>query len=171
MNLVKLNSFPAPFQNPPEWRQFIEFSELYLRNRGVDHPVVVEIGIYQNLQRPFYQEFLNAEHIGVDIESVNSTPDIMGNSTDPNTALALQERLAGRQIDLLFIDGGHDYGTVKSDYEVYGSMTKHIVVFHDIYTREVEVRKLWGEIIAGTDKTTMEIRAPQSYMGIGMVLK
>lgn len=46
--------------------------------------------------------------------------------------------------DLVFIDGGHQYEQVKSDWETYGPLGS-IVAFHDIASC-VGAKTLWGEI-------------------------
>ena len=171
MDLARFNTLPQPHQSISEWRGFIEFAQAYFSNREVDRPLVVEVGIYQNKQKDFYKEFLNADFIGIDIEAVNSIPDIMGDSNDPKTAVRLREMLNGRPVDLVFIDGHHGYGSVKNDYDVFGSMSRHLVAFHDIYTPTVEVLRFWQDLLKETDKTTVEFRSPKSYMGIGVVLK
>lgn len=171
MDLSKFDSLPQPHQSITEWRSFMEFAVAYLQDRGVVKPLVLEVGTYQNAQRPFYQEYMNADHIGIDIEAVNSTPDVMGDSNDPATLLKLKEVLGGREIDLVFIDAHHGYDSVKNDYWVYGSLAKHMVAFHDIYTPTVEVVRFWQDLLKETDKTTVEFRSPKSYMGIGVVLR
>lgn len=49
--------------------------------------------------------------------------------------------------DLLFIDGAHDYDSVKHDYETYGKLATKAIAFHDIAgLRECEgARKFWNE--------------------------
>lgn len=56
---------------------------------------------------------------------------IRGNSRD--AALFAKIRRQYISLDVLHIDGAHDYGTVKSDYERYGSMVRlgGIILFHD----------------------------------------
>jgi predicted O-methyltransferase YrrM len=54
----------------------------------------------------------------------------------------LQRLLAGRPIDLLFIDGDHSYGGVLADFEMYGSLVRAggMTAFHDIILEP----ELWG---------------------------
>lgn len=173
-------------QHEPEWRAFLEYAAGYFKVREIVRPCVVEIGILDGAQKRFYKHFLNAEHIGIDNYS-GANPDVLGDSRAETTLASLERRLAGRHIDLLFIDGLHTYEGVKSDYEMYGRLTRHIVAIHDIHTPkldpndEVDVMRLWAEILA-TNRTDTLItiqhhnpRAPQEYngrpLGIGLVLK
>lgn len=58
-------------------------------------------------------------------------------------------------LDFLFIDGDHTYKGVKQDFEMYSPFVKKggLICFHDIKDtpkhkeRQVEVAKLWNEII------------------------
>jgi len=173
-------------QHIPEWRAFLEYAQGYFAAHGIAHPVVVEIGILDGAQRRFYKNILNAEYIGIDID-VNNHPDIAGDSALPSTAERLTRRLGGQMIDLLFIDGWHTYQAVKSDYEIYGPLTRHIIAIHDIHTPPlapddpVDVRRLWNEILAGNKTDTLitiqrfNPRKPEEFngrpLGIGLVIK
>ncbi len=188
MNLQKFNESMKSAggslgQSIPEWRTFLEFADAYFKSRGILNPVVVEIGTMNNAQKPFWKALLNAEHIGIDI---TGHPDILGCSQSPEILRRLKTQLGGRLIDLLFIDGDHTYVAVKSDYEIYGSLTKHIIAFHDInhpFSPQIpeETMRLWKEIVA-TDKSNI-LLAIQHYnaaktgiiagrqMGIGIIIK
>ena len=52
-----------------------------------------------------------------------------GDSTDQTIIDCVK---AKGQFDMVFIDGGHDYATVKSDWENYGPLATKFCVFHDI---------------------------------------
>jgi len=174
MILSKLTNLAPPFQNKYEWQAYLEFVSAYFINREIFNPTVVEIGVYKNQQRAHYQTFLNARYIGIDINP-DFKPDICGDSSDPATLNRLGTMLQGDGIDLLFIDGDHNYGSVKRDYEMYSPLVSHIVALHDI--RFPGPADLWKEIIKGGD-TYIEIGAnhgtpiePHPNMGIGLVLK
>lgn len=159
-------------QQMDEYRAYFEFVCSYFAAREIARPMVVELGVWQQVQRRFYEKFMGADYLAIDISDVKSKPDILGDSRDVRTKEALIEKLAGRPIDLLFIDGDHSYPTVKSDWQMYGPLAKHIVAFHDIDGQE-GVRRLWHEIrLIDWDHTHMEIhRYDTPIMGIGMVLK
>jgi len=188
MNLQKFNELMKNAngylgQSTPEWRIFLEFADAYFKARKILNPVVVEIGTLNNAQKPFWNALLNADHIGIDI---SGHPDILGRSQSLTVFNRLKEWLRGRPIDLLFIDGDHRYASVKSDYEIYGSMTKHIIAFHDInhpFSPQIpeETMRFWKEIII-TDKHNIHLTI-QNYnlkkigitagrqMGIGLIIK
>jgi hypothetical protein len=181
---TKFNSFPLPGQNFLEWKNFLIFVQNYFLVKGVDKPIVVEIGIKHNRQKPFYLNILNAEHIGVDYDTRYAQPEIFGNTTDPKTFQALKKVLDGRLIDLLFIDGNHRYEYVLNDFNVFGAITKHLICFHDIMFGGV--KKLWGELFQKADnnyafltfyngidcrkKNVIEDAVVKNLMGIGVLV-
>lgn len=81
------------------------------------------------------------------------------NSHDEETKSTLENQLSGDELDLLFIDGDHQYEGVKSDFEMYSSYVRDggIIAFHDINhpAEHIEVGEYWEEI--RDDYDTMEI--------------
>ena len=146
--LKTFDSLEIPIQCRDEWLGFLEFCSAYFVHRGIERPVVLEVGTRLNLQKPFYERLLGAEHVGIDITDAEAKPDILGDSTAPATIQAVRDRLAGRPIDILFVDGNHEYEGVKRDFEIYGPMTRHILAFHDISIdfAGYGIRKLWTEL-------------------------
>lgn len=168
-------------QDMSEWRAFLEFCASYFRSRGIERPVVVEIGVMFNAQKNYYTDLLGAEHIGVDCNP-NAAPDVLGHSQDALTVAAVKERLGGRPIDLLFIDAAHDYVNALADWETWDPLARHLVVFHDISaTVNSGVSKLWGELAQQEGAMTVEFKrqnttaAPEDNrykdMGIGVLVK
>jgi hypothetical protein len=173
-------------QHVPEYQAFLEYAAAYFRIRGIEHPLVVEIGILDGAQRRFYELLLGAEYIGIDINP-SSPADIIGDSAAAETVFLLQERLAGRPIDLLFIDGLHTYAGAKGDYTTYGPLTRHLIALHDIHTPKlypsdpVDVSRLWAEILATNREDTLVTiqhhnpRRPEEFngrpLGIGVIVK
>ena len=105
---------------------------------------------------------------------------IQGDSTSDGVLSQVKEALDGREIDLAFIDGGHDYNTVHCDFILYGSRVRNggLIVFHDIATvgadvgsgAEIGVPKLWREIAASSPSwAAREYVALGSPCGIGIV--
>jgi len=168
-------------QDISEWRAYLEFVKSYFENRGVIKPVVVEIGVMHNAQKPFYEELMNAEHIGIDINP-NCVPDILGDSHRPETMQELHRMLYRRKIDLLFIDGNHSYESVKQDYDLYAPLTEHIIAFHDICaTVNSDVRRFWqelsqanGYLAISINRCNADVSVPDNKfidMGIGLIIK
>jgi len=169
-------------QSSMEWRYFLEFTDSYFKTRNISNPVIVEIGVFLNAQKPFYKELLGAEHIGIDI-SADSYPDILGDSHNPETVGKLKVRLAGRPIDLLFIDGDHTYNSVKQDYELYGPLVKHLIALHDIFLVRwhddpSDVIYFWEKLIEMEKQSTIltfkqykPIAGCPDQMGIGLIIK
>jgi predicted O-methyltransferase YrrM len=60
-------------------------------------------------------------------------------------------RFAGRQIDLLFIDGDHVYEAVRADFEAWRSLVRPggLILFHDYDAGHPGVRRLVDEVLAG----------------------
>jgi len=164
-----------PGQWPKEWQLFLEFCETYFRNRGIENPIVVELGVCTNNQEPYYERFLGARHIGIDISTEFSTPEIIGNTHDQTTLEKLKTALNGNSINLLFIDAAHDYKDVKMDYEMYGPLTENIIAFHDIMTEQVWVRKFWDELVKNNKEYTKMFFYKWSFRkyqyGIGLLIK
>jgi len=181
-------------QQMKEWKFFLEYLHSYFTEKEISKPLVVEIGVCYGNQKKFYTELLNAEYISIDISDKNSKIDIVGDSSKSTTLDALKTKLKGRQIDLLFIDGWHTYEAVKTDYELYSPLVKHIVVIHDIHTTEVDeadrgqpigVMQYWNELSKqnkddtfitlrhhnGNDSKIFTFKGEGRQMGIGIIVK
>ncbi len=180
MNLERFNKLMmekgSPAQNPSEWRMFLEVCEMYLKKHKIKNPIVVELGIKRNRQKKFYEQFLGAEHIGIDISKKQSNPDIQGNTHDSKTLIKLKSMLEGKAINILFIDALHLYEDVKKDYEMYSPLCSDIIVLHDIKLMEREVWKFWSELIAKECKdllflTIYQCAGLERQAGIGMIIK
>jgi len=186
---VDTNKIGGLAQSIPEWRAFLGFVSSYFNYRNIRKPIVLEIGTQDNYQKQFYEEFLNAEHIGIDIDpKAKGGVDILGNSHDKEIIEKVKDRLAGRMIDLTFIDGDHSYDGTKEDYEIYSPMTKHLVAIHDVantyvnpapHLPPVETHILWREIcyneknhmLITFQKNRKHEREPWINLGIGLVVK
>jgi len=105
---------------------------------------------------------------------------IQGDSTSSSVLGQVDDALAGKKIDLAFIDGGHDYQTVLSDFATYGPLVREegLIVFHDIATTGADVGsgaaigvpRLWREIADSAPSwAAREYVALGSPCGIGIV--
>lgn len=156
MNLELFNELwkRRPSQHRPEFQIFLEICEMYLKKHRIEKPIVVELGIYRNWQKKFYEQLLGAEHMGVDITNRRSAPDVYGNTHDPKTLEALKEKLKGRPINILFIDACHLYEDVKKDFEMYSPLCDGIIALHDAEigrwkgrkSERFQVWRFWDEL-------------------------
>ena len=96
--------------------------------------------------------------------------DIKGDSTHYTTIKQVDEILPHKDLDFLFIDGGHDYFTVKNDFENYYPFvrTGGMIVFHDCVGLE-EVRRFWQEI--RYLYKSIEIYGNDGGWGLGVIWK
>ncbi len=100
---------------------------------------------------------------------------LRANSHLLTTVQTVQTILAGRPLDLLFIDGDHTYGGVKADWGMYGPLVgpDALVVFHDIVPHpprtQCEVHALWQELKATFPHREIVANGAQSWGGIGVL--
>lgn len=95
---------------------------------------------------------------------------ILSNSTDPRCVSSVN---ALGPFDAVFIDGGHDAATIKSDWENYGKLGR-IVAFHDIAWQQrptkktpIEVPEFWNALKG--DYKFEEIKLEPRDNGIGIL--
>lgn len=106
-----------------------------------------------------------------------------GSSYDNNTANKVKEILGDRKLDLLFIDGDHEYEGVKKDFLKYKNLVREggIIVFHDIipdYFTKHGVKTgrwvggvpiFWNEIKALYEHSEFVENTEQDGLGIGVI--
>ena len=146
----------APSQEKLEYFFYLLLVKQYFDMMGVTTPLVVEIGVRGVKQAAYYSKFIGGSYLGIDIQDKGRDYVMQGDSRDKATLDKLVHRLGGRKIDLLFIDGDHAYDTVKSDWDMYSPLVKHIVAFHDIcwgmdwmpdkQGEKPSVRQFWQEL-------------------------
>jgi predicted O-methyltransferase YrrM len=96
-------------------------------------------------------------------------------SHSPETHRELEQILAGRQIDLLFIDGDHRYDGVKADYQTYRQWIAPggIIALHDIAIQEnhatIDVPRFWRELVASSRSCQEFVARPGEGPGIGVI--
>jgi len=167
----------APNQNKEEWFRFLSVVQGIIQERGIENPVVIEVGVHTQCQRLYYEQFLGAEWIGIDISDEYSKPTIKGDSSAPETIEALSRFLSGRSADIIFIDGDHSFDAVCRDYAAYNPFARHIIAFHDVRSIAGPGR-LFEEIIDGSTSdrkmTFLRIECWNTHTyryGIGLIIK
>ena len=107
--------------------------------------IVVEIGMKVGGTLNFWRHLTPKPELVIGIDSDNlitwdtssdpSVRTIIGNSLFYGTYEKLRSVLDGRDIDFLFIDGGHVYGETKSDFYTYGWHVRKggLIAIHDTY--------------------------------------
>ncbi len=161
-----------PGQQKQEYFYFLRW--LWYHFKGVDGPIVVEIGIRRGAQKRFYEQLFGARHIGIDITSTYAKPDILGNSQDVHTRRELESMLGAQKADLIFIDGDHSLTGVRRDYELYRDLAP-IIAIHDIHCTRIDVAA--GSFWRSLDKHKMlgyrfiEFFSPEppDHYGIGVI--
>lgn len=181
MNLELFNKLWS--MNPPlaqdlyEWKAFLEICESYLEKHKIKNPLVVELGLWRNGQKKFYEQLFGARHISIDISKKKSKPDIQGNTHDSKTLETLKMKLGGKPIDILFIDASHWYEDIKKDFEMYSPLCNGIIAFHDINNyrynkgRENQVGKFWDELKIDPSMKNFSFNSIEKATGIGMMIK
>lgn len=105
---------------------------------------------------------------------------IAGNSHNGEALQAVKKSLGERQVDLLFIDGDHSYGGVKTDYLLFSPFVRPggLIAFHDICEHDpstgCEVKRWWDEMKNGglpPEDYVEFISEPVNWGGIGVVIK
>ncbi len=97
-----------------------------------------------------------------------------GDSRSPASVELFRKALAGKKLDLLFIDGGHTFESVRSDYELYSGFVRPggVIAFHDIqpgYEKElgVVVSRFWREYPLPGERAEFIADSSQLSYGIG----
>ncbi|MBD0329903.1 MAG: class I SAM-dependent methyltransferase [Thermoleophilia bacterium] len=108
---------------------------------------------------------------------------IQGDSHAPATVDRLRAALAGRPLDVLFIDGDHSYAGVRGDWERYAPLVRPggVIGLHDVHedyttsrgavTAAIsgDVPRFWRELGAGLRTEELVADPEQDGYGIGVV--
>ncbi len=89
------------------------------------------------------------------------------------TATIAAVKAAVPYLDFLFIDGGHDYATVKADYLNYAPLVKPggLIAFHDIQGI-ADCARLWNELLCSGQYTGFfSLCDREGGMGIGVLVQ
>ncbi len=109
---------------------------------------------------------------------------LAGDSHTQATYEKLEQKLGGRMLDVLFIDGDHSYDGVSKDFEMYSKLVRPggLIAFHDIVsdfktrhgvktkTNTGGVPKFWQELKGNYPGAREFIEDPeQDGFGIGVI--
>jgi len=126
-----------------------------------------EPGSVRPVMRAVYRTF--GKKNGVQVMTLDRDSHAAG------THAEIERILAGRQIDLLFIDGDHSYEGVKADFESYRRWVapNGIVAMHDVAHSDrhptIKVPRFWRELVAGSLKCEAVVAQQGLTPGIGIV--
>lgn len=178
---------PGPSQNVREIADFVEYAS--------GHPidVVCEIGVQDGGNTMLLAHGLPEVRVLVAVDllvrnrkRVRSMlrPDqeyhaVSGPSYGRKTFQAVSRALAGRPVDLLFIDGDHTAEGVTRDFLCYRELVRPggIIAFHDIHTASMsapngdvgDVPAVWARLADLVPATTFEHARDQDGQGIGVI--
>jgi hypothetical protein len=146
MFTVAESNLDVIYQNPYELAAMCKF----LLDKGISK--YLEVGLANGGLLKFITEFFNLSvSNGIDLampvsKAINSNIFI-GNSTSSD-AVSWAKKYS--PYDLIFIDAGHDYESVKADYINYNTLGR-FVAFHDILglRNTPGVARLWNEVKIG----------------------
>lgn len=96
---------------------------------------------------------------------------IQENSHHHATRRKVEEHLAGRQFDFLFIDGDHRYESIRSDYEMYSPFVRAggMIALHDIAEQENGGgHQFWSELRSSHVYREL-LMDPDQKKGIGLL--
>lgn len=134
---------------------------------------ILEIGTGNAVSLKFWEQIVEK---GDTIISVDINPDmdrmgwdykhsdrdimlIIGDSTDKNTIKDVEQKLRGKYVDFLFIDGGHTYEVASADFKNYLPFVRNggLVGFHDI-NGEQHAAKFFNELKGDKEKSRSWMR-------------
>lgn len=171
---------PKTSQNPKEFRKLLDIFETQNPKN------ILEIGTHNGGTLFYWLQHASSLSIvgSIDIQGIISLRQAeewaglgvkalsyKGDSTEQQAVDWVKNNIG--ELDWLFIDGGHDYKTVFSDWINYGTMVKvgGIIALHDITPQQPyqgqpnEVNMLWEEL--KNYYAHEEIIEPHKEWGIG----
>lgn len=122
-------------------------------------------GGYSPFRIPIYRRFARARqqlHL------------LRANSHAPSTLDETKRLLAGRPVDLLFLDGDHTLAGITQDWEMYSPLVRAggLIAFHDIAANyeDIQVKQFWDTIKLAHAHREYVVD-PGGKFGIGLLTK
>ena len=169
-----------------------EFIELIDRLSKMESAITIEIGTYMRGTLIGWSRITKDLLISIDIPQgynhrrqnlyqslnyPNSNPEIITlqeNSQAVSTVDKVRQILQDKQVDILFIDGDHQYEGVKRDFELWSPLVRSggVIVFHDIVKCDANnygVHILWEELKSLHRTEEIVADYTRQAFGIGLV--
>lgn len=179
--MISINDSPVPhLQTPWEWDTFIQNLYIPLKAKNI-----MEIGSFYGAtlwslmaNNPAHESILSLDlpippSDGRYDEMVNSRKkwkdwgstivEVLGDSHDEKVRTEVFRKVAGT-LDLLFIDGDHEYAGVRQDYQDYSPLVRKggWIVFHDSIGYD-SVRKFCSELKSEKEAKFLEINQKNGW--------
>jgi predicted O-methyltransferase YrrM len=166
-----------------------EVQFIYEAAEKINPHVIVEIGVYTGGNFKILSTLLKDPNdliIGVDIEERKWNWDrkeipvqwryIIGDSTTVTTYRWVKDNLQNRPIDLLYIDGSHDYDYIMLDYFLYGNLVREggMIVFHDLnmgHENDRSVKGFWEDLKHPRKFEFSDPEHDTGCYGVGYIIK
>lgn len=107
-----------------------------------DRPIhCIGVDLFEETSARYARDSLQQARTERNIQAINTSKSrvtlIKGNTRATNTREAVVEALAGTKVDLLFIDGDHEYPGVESDFLLYSPLVAvgGFIVFDDAHAQ------------------------------------
>jgi predicted O-methyltransferase YrrM len=173
-------------QNPKEFHDLLQFLVRAKHDCNFRFNRILEFGWSTGISHTIFHKMLKPlESVAVDliVPSGMNTGTFFANLRFKNLTLiannstsnyAKQNILKLGPYDFIFIDGGHDYETVKSDFLTakQNASSQCIIAIHDIYAElPSEVKKFWSEVRCSEEFEVIEFFDHEATIkyGIGVV--
>ena len=168
-------------------QNYYEVAQLCEKIKTIKPKTILEIGVEKGGSMNLWLHFADPDalYVGVDNamqfvinrDSGNQIKKFVEIDSLNVTALdKVKEALEGGEVDFLFIDGGHEEATVRSDFQKFSPLVRKggIIAFHDINTSINQehckgIKKFWEELKLKYDTEEFINTEAEIYFGIGMI--
>ncbi len=118
--------------------------------------VCIGVDLFSDTIHRYSHDKLQEKRTLANIEKSNTSKSkiylIKGNSKDISTVEKIRSTLNGSTVDLLFIDGDHEFGGVESDFKLYSPLVRKggYIVFDDANKQYPGILKCIDRYIRGS---------------------